>query len=308
MDHDRGMSEAVDPLGAFTRGAAIKKGWSEDRVRSRALARPFHGVRTLVEPRTHLQRAQAYVPRLRAGHFFSHLTAAVVFGIPLPARAAEDDPVHVSVIDPARPPRCRGVIGHVISATRVSVVERFGLPVTDAASTWLLLGSELPHKELVAATDHLLFVPRTRTADRPFATREQLAMALDAYHGRGSRGLRVALSVASDAAASRPETDLRLAIVEAGLPTPRANVPIRAGGRLIAIGDIVFEEWKVLAEYDGAHHRTGDAQFARDRQRLLDLQLAGWIVVPVRAEGLARGRARTIAEIRAALRAHGWVG
>lgn len=302
------MNDSIDPLGAFTRGSAVKRGWTEDRLRSRALARPFHGVRSLVEPRTHLERAQAYVPRLRDGHFFSHLTAAVVFGVPLPARVPEDDPVHVSVVDPARPPRCRGVIGHVVLASRVVVVERLGLPVTDAASTWLLLGADLPYEELVAATDHLLFVPRFNRGERPFATKERLAVALDGYHGRGSRALRAALAVASDAAASRPETDLRLAIVDAGLPEPLANAPIRVGGRLIAIGDLVFPEWKVLAEYDGAHHRTGDAQFARDRQRLLDLQLAGWITVPVRAEGLGRGRARTIAEIRAALHAHGWRG
>ncbi|MWV50979.1 hypothetical protein GRS96_17045 [Rathayibacter sp. VKM Ac-2803] len=302
------MDDATNPLGAFTRGAAIAAGWTEDRVRSRILSRPFHGIRTVVEPRTHLDRARAYLPRLRAGQYFSHLTAAIVFEIPLAARRAEEDPIHVSVLDPARPPRCRGVIGHVISSTSLHFGERLGLPVTDAESTWLLLGAELPLKELVAATDHLLFTPRFGRGDRPFATRESLTAALEAYRGRGSRALRSALADASESAASRPETDLRLVMVDAGLPEPVANAPIYADGRLIAIGDLVIEKWKVLVEYDGEHHRTGDAQFARDRRRLLELQLAGWIIVPVRKEGLGKGRARTIAEIRAALHAHGWRG
>lgn len=302
------MDDQLDSLGAFTRGAAIASGWSEDRVRRRALGRPFHGVRTLVEPRMHLERAQAYRPRLRSGQFFSHLSAAVLFGIPLPTRSPEDDPVHVSVLDPARPPRCRGVIGHVILPGRVAVVERLRLPVTDAASTWLLLGAELAEKELVVATDHLLFTPRFDRGERPYTTRAALQAALDVFRGRGVRALRAALALSSDAAASSPETDLRLIVVSAGLPEPLANAPIRVGNRLLAIGDLVFPKWKVLVEYDGRHHRTSDVQFSRDRQRLLDLHLAGWLVVTVRAEGLARGRSRTVLEIRAALRAHGWVG
>ncbi|WKK72087.1 hypothetical protein Q0F99_03245 [Rathayibacter oskolensis] len=81
---------------------------------------------------------------------------------------------------------------------------------------------------------------------------------------------------------------------------------IRHEGIVIAIGDLVFPRWKVLAEYDGEHHRTSDAQFARDRERTLRLQLAGWIIVPVRADGLGRGRSRTVDEVKAALLAHGW--
>lgn len=304
------MHQSDNPLGAFSRASAIERGWTEDRIRHRALSRPFHGVRTVVAPRTHLQRAQAYVPRLRDGRFFSHLTAAVLYDVPLPTLAAEDDPVHVAVFSPARPPRCRGVVGHALNGGRFTVTTRRGLPVTDAVSTWLLLGTVLAYRELVVATDHLLFVPRYRSddPDRPFARRADLEAALADFHGAGARALRSALSLASDAAASRPETGLRLMIVEAGLPEPELNAPIRVGSKLLAVGDLVFARWKVLVEYDGEQHRTSDAQFARDRERLLALQLAGWIIVPVRAEGLRQGSARTIAEIRAALHAHGWRG
>ncbi|MCM6762163.1 DUF559 domain-containing protein [Rathayibacter sp. ZW T2_19] len=304
------MSQSDNPLGAFSRASAIERGWSEDRIRRRALSRPFHGVRTVVQPRTHLQRAQAYVPRLRDGQFFSHLTAAVLYDVPLPTLAAEDDPVHVAAFTPARPPRCRGVIGHAVDGRRFVVTTRRRLPVSDAVSTWLMLGPILSFRELVVATDHFLFVPRYRSddPDRPFATRAELEKALADFHGSGARALRAALSAASAEAASRPETGLRLLIVEAGLPEPELNVPIRVGARVITIGDLVFSRWKVLVEYDGEQHRTSDAQFARDRERRLSLQLAGWIIVPVRAEGLRRGSARTIAEIRAALHAHGWRG
>ncbi|WP_068251300.1 hypothetical protein [Rathayibacter tritici] len=293
-------------LGAFTRRAALRAGATDAQLRAPTLASPFHGVRTRVMPVTHLERAVAYLPRLRPWQLFSHLTAAEAWGVPLPARPEEDDPIHVAATRPHRPPRTRGVIGHTLAET--DRVQRHGLPVTGAASTWIALGSLLSARDLLAATDHLLFEPRfpRRGELRPFVTLLELQDRLAGHGGRGRRGLTVALQLASTGAASRKETLLRALVQEAGLPAPEVNAEIRVDGRLLAIGDLVFRRWKVVAEYDGGQHRTDDAQFSRDRERLLALHLAGWIVVVVRAEGLARGRARTIAELRAALDAHGW--
>ncbi|PPG54499.1 hypothetical protein C5C41_03200 [Rathayibacter sp. AY1E9] len=293
-------------LGAFTRRAALRAGMTDARLRTPALASPFHGVRTRVAPVTHLERAAAYLPRLRRWQLFSHLTAAEAWGVPLPARPGEDDPIHVAATTPHRPPRTRGVIGHTLTET--DRVERHGLPVTGAVSTWIALAPLLSARDLLAATDHLLFEPRYPRRDdpRPHVRLHELQDRLASHRGRGRRGLAEALRLASTGAASRRETWLRALVEEAGLPAPDVNAEIRIGGRLLAVGDLVFERWKVVAEYDGGQHRTDDAQFSRDRERLLALHLADWIVVVVRAEGLTRGRARTIAELRAALVAHGW--
>lgn len=295
-------------LNAFTRRAALRAGATDAQLRSPALAQPFHGVRTRVTPVTHLERATAYVPRLRPWQLFSHLTAAHAWGVPLPLPPLEDDPIHVSARPPHRPPRTRGVIGHTLADTDPDVVERHGLRITGAASTWIALAPMLSARDLLAATDYFLFVPRRPRRDdpRPFVTFAELEGRLATHRGRGRRGLVVALRLASTRAASRKESWLRSLVLRAGLPEPEVNAEIRVNGRLVAIGDVVFRRWKVVVEYDGRQHRTDDAQFARDRERLLALQLAGWIVVVVRAEGLSRGRARTVAEIRAALTAHGW--
>lgn len=71
-------------LGAFTRRAALRAGATDAQLRAPALASPFHGVRTRVMPVTHLDRALAYLPRLRPWQLFSHLTAAKAWGVPLP--------------------------------------------------------------------------------------------------------------------------------------------------------------------------------------------------------------------------------
>ncbi|WP_165908963.1 MULTISPECIES: DUF559 domain-containing protein [unclassified Rathayibacter] len=295
-------------LGAFTRRAALREGATDGELRSPRLASPFHGVRTRVMPVTHVERALAYRPRLRPGQFFSHLTAAELWSVPLPFRRPEDDPIHVATFSPRRPPRTRGVVGHVLLPQNVAVSTRFGLPVADAASTWVSLGMLLPDRDLLAAADHLLLVPRypDEVDPRPYAGLSDLQDRVNGYHGPGRRRLESVLRLVSTAAASCRETALRSLVREAGLPAPEVNVEITVGGRLIAIGDLVFRRWKVLAEYDGRQHQTNDAQYARDRERSLALQLAGWIQVVVRADGLERDRARTVAEIRAALMAHGW--
>ena len=304
--HHRRMTDM--DLGEFTRRSALRGGATDGELRSPRLASPFHGVRTRVVPVTHLERATAYRPRLRPGQFFSHLTAAEAWTVPLPFRRLEDDPIHVAAFSPRRPPRTRGVVGHVLLPQNVDVVRRFGLPVADAASTWVSLAMLLPDRDLLAAADHLLLVPRypDRSDPRPYTGLSELQDRVDGYHGRGRRRLDALLRLVSTAAASRKETELRSLAHEAGLPVPEVNAEIRVGGRLIAIGDLVFRQWKVLAEYDGRQHQTSDAQYARDRERSLALQLAGWIQVVVRADGLGRDSARTVAEIRAALMAHGW--
>ena len=57
--------------------------------------------------------------------------------------------------------------------------------------------------------------------------------------------------------------------------------------------DMGWPDLKIALEYDGDHHRTDPAQFARDIVRLEELAALGWLVIRVaagtpRAEVLAR--------------------
>jgi len=51
------------------------------------------------------------------------------------------------------------------------------------------------------------------------------------------------------------------------------------GWRLLAVLDMGWEDIKVAVEYDGDHHRTNRAQYAKDQRRIRELERLGWIVI-----------------------------
>ena len=106
---------------------------------------------------------------------------------------------------------------------------------------------------------------------------------------------------------SPAETELRLDVMAHGLPEPQVNLDIfDAHGRRIAIGDLAYPEYCVLVEYDGEQHRTDDAQYARDVDRLDDLARAGWRVVRVNRSHRGIRRTARLERVREALLAAGW--
>ncbi|AYF98853.1 hypothetical protein D7I47_11720 [Protaetiibacter intestinalis] len=77
---------------------------SRSRMRRRDVAHPFHGV-SGVELRldTIRERCAAFQPIMLDGQAFSHVTAAALYGAPLPSWLT-DEPLHVSVLFPRTPP------------------------------------------------------------------------------------------------------------------------------------------------------------------------------------------------------------
>src|SRR5690606_20379937 len=93
--------------------------------------------------------------------FFSHTTAAVLWGIPLPRLTREW--LHVAVFPPHRLPRARGIRGHEMQRhlARVVAHPELGVRILGPASTWASLGAVLPDLfDLVAAGDAVVRVPR----------------------------------------------------------------------------------------------------------------------------------------------------
>lgn len=281
----------------FAVAAARATGLGERRLYGRDLTRPFHGVRAVPQPvpeqetlneretRELLARCREYAPRLRAGHFFSHQTAARLWGCPLPTRFDAGEPLHVA--NPSRAVRCAGIVGHRV-AGRITV-ERFGLPLSDPVDTWLAVAGTLPLDELVAIGDHLILDPREldpRDA-RPFATYEELAGRTRAYHGHGARAATAALPLLRQGAESRPETLLRLLLARAGFVDPELQAEIRDGtGRWLGYADLYWRMARVVVEYDGQHHRTDSRAYDRDMTRIEDFVAAGNAVVRVRKQAL----------------------
>ncbi len=247
-----------------------------------------------------VQRCHSYLPHLRPGHFFSHVTAGRLWGCPF--RSTLDEPLHVTAQLPARAPRRRGVVGH--HQGDGAPVMRLGLPASDAVSTWLALAALLPLDELVVAADHLVLDPyQLDPGDiRPYLTMAELHSAVAGYSGRGAVAAASALLLVRHGAESRMETLLRLLIHRSGLPEPSVNVDLTdAAGRWLGRGDLVYPQWMTVVEYDGDHHRTNTAQYERDITRIDSFIEAGWHVVRVRKRGIFIDPAETIARITRAM-------
>ncbi|WP_156786225.1 DUF559 domain-containing protein [Microterricola viridarii] len=311
---------------AFSVREARSAGISVARLRSADLVSPFHGVRAaagtsvpgdspyesslMPEPGV-LEMCAAYAERMRPGQVFSHLTAARLWGAPLPVPFTAGEPLHISVSAPQRPPQTRGIISHQLPATGLAPIRRFGLPVTDPAASWVTLAAVLAPEELVVVGDHLVLDPQQRDPGdpRPFTSITELAARLELYRGRAKRAALRALARVRVGAESRPETLLRLLLLDAGLPEPLLNHAVRDRlGLLIGRVDMAYPEWRVIVEYDGDQHRTSTRQYERDQTRLDALRRAGWAVIQVRTHGLFVRQDATVARVRSALREAGWPG
>lgn len=304
------------PLPAHLRDRAFSvrdsdaAGVGRGRIRGNDLLLVFRGVRLPIDVELNANSVcAAYLTKMSTGQAFSHITAARLWGIPLPCDFTLAEGVHVSVRAPRTPPSGSGVTGHQISDPHARAVTRVGVPVVDAATTWCHLASTLAEDDLVAAGDYLVLTPAVpdRNDRRPFVTLTQLRQRVDRYHGPGARAARSALHHVRDGSESRRETLLRLILVRAGLPEPELNVDIfRNDGSWIGRADQVFRRWKTIVEYDGQQHRTSDKQYERDELKIEELGHAGWQVVRIRKKALLFGGAEAVERASRALRARGW--
>ncbi|MCU1480319.1 MAG: hypothetical protein JWQ19_1105 [Subtercola sp.] len=290
---------------------ALARGVSEKRLRGRDLATPFRGVRTTPTDVADVEaQCASYRPRMPDSQFFSHITAARLWQVPLPVRFSPREPVHVSSKHRARVV-CPGVVCHQPRDPAIRVRVLAGFRVTDAATTWCQLASILSLDDLVIAGDSFILVPRypdkRAHTPRPYTTPELLRQRVSKYHGPGKRKLVGALELVRIGAESAAETRLRLLMIRSGLPEPELNVDISdARGVFIARGDLYYPRWKVLVEYDGDQHRTDTETYESDMTRADDLRASGVTMIRVRKAGLGPKRARTLLSIRRALSLAGW--
>jgi hypothetical protein len=287
---------------AFTVAAGTEAGLSKSRLRSPDLIAPFRGVRSSSEASSIVERCRQYASRMPSTQFFSRQTAAAVFSIPLPWRFSRVGPLHVSAFEPEQEPRMRGVAGHTVQPGRATVVVEQGLRVTSPVDTWCELSTVLTVDELVVAGDRLL------ARQNPLCTMQELRSAVAAFAGRrGVRKLRAALVDIRAGVDSPKETEVRLLLVRGGLPEPQINGVIRNRyGAQIAIGDMVYPEFRTLVEYDGQQHRTDDRQYQTDSDRVQEIMDENWRVIRVLKDQLRFRPATVLSRVRSALIAGGW--
>ncbi len=253
------------------------------RLGAKDLRREVRGTRLATENLSLRQRCALFQLRMPPTAFFSHATAALLQGIPLPLSQSRVPPVHIALPSPHRAPHAEGLVGHKLQIEPQEVVSLpDGLRVTGVVRTWLDLGSQLSLADLVAAGD---FIIHRRN---PLASISQLAAALDRRRNRrGLVTLHTALGMLSSFAESAPESILRVIIVLAGLPEPRVNIDVTdRRGEFVARTDLAIAEFKLVIEYMGDYHRTSPSKWRDDMTRRSRLESQGLRVMEVNADDL----------------------
>jgi hypothetical protein len=238
----------------------------------------------------------------------SHATAFTLWSFPGFLPGADDAITHISRPDTLAIPRRAGVRGHRGQFFEDEIVTLNGLLVTSRTRTWLDCARKMSIDELTVVADHLLRVPRPEFEGRsePYATLENLADMLDRHWGTpGIRKARLALEQARVGSDSAPETRLRLALENAGLPEPNLNVPAELRAGVVRQADLAYPEQKVAVEYDGDGHSEA-AQIVRDIAREEDFARAGWVVVRISKRHMENDARAAVAKVRSALMSRGW--
>lgn len=243
------------------------------------------------------------------GTFFGGITAARLWGLPLPLHHLQDERLHTMLWYPGQPTNRVGVIGRQINDWNAHRVEIGGLPTIDLPTLFCHLGVLLSEPDLVAVGDAMILTPvfPGPGPSRPFTTIDGLRERVALYRVRGKRRAARAVERIRPGAESRPETLLRLLLVEAGFPEPELNVRLHDEfGTELARVDLLFREFRVVVEYDGDQHRTDTHQFDRDLGRLDDLAACGWRVVRIGGRALFRDPQDVVNRVGRALVAGGW--
>jgi very-short-patch-repair endonuclease len=198
--------------------------------------------------------------RLPAGAAFSGLTAAWLHGIDV----GRSSRVEVTV------PLRAGVSGRAGIAVRRSdiaandLVQVSGMPATSMVRTIVDLCARLSLVEAVVIADASLHQRRDRLEDLR-------SWAASNSRRHGIRTMRRVIELVEPAAESAMESRLRMLLVLAGLPLPRAQVAIHDEyGRFVGRPDLYYDRHRLGIEYDGAVHRDSLAKDDRRQNRLLN--------------------------------------
>jgi very-short-patch-repair endonuclease len=296
----------LPPGAAFTVAQGRSAGVPDGRMRGRDLDRPHHGVRARALDLTDLvDRCTALLPLMGDDRVFSHLTAAALLGMPVPAAIGASDPLDVLTIGEGRMRR-PGVAGRQTRDLQTPVCFFAHLPVVAPARTWCHLaelgrGAGIDRRWLVAIGDHLISGAR-RSGGRtpPLSDSAELAEAVR-QHGsrRGAAHLAWAVPRLRRPVDSPRETHLRLILMAGGLPEPEVQFAV-ATAHGIRHADLGYRDARLLIEYQGDDHRTSRSRWLNDLTRRQLFEDAGYRVMEIGAADL-HDEVALVARIRRAL-------
>ncbi|MDM7829940.1 hypothetical protein [Cellulomonas edaphi] len=193
--------------------------------------------------------------RLIAPHWFSHESAALLWGLPtwtVPTRT------HVLGPRAAGGERTPSIASHVGALADGDLTVVSGLPVTSLARTVADCLATLPPLHGLVIADSALH------RGLPVA---DLTAAVHARTARnGAARARAVLAIADDGAESPGESAARFVVVRDGMPLPTTQVSV--GTRLGTYwADLGWEEFRVLLEYDGRTKYGTSADLFDEKRR-----------------------------------------
>jgi very-short-patch-repair endonuclease len=278
----------------FSYSQGLAAGLTPGELRSRHLARPFHGVRHPGGGDLRLEeRCAAFQLTMPTAAFFNSVTAALLLYLPLPHKFQRHDPIHVAIPTPARASAAKGVIGHKVQLMGDDWRVANGLRVASPERTFCELSAHLSIPQLVAVGDHLVSI------EYPSTTVERLVDAACRYPARRKTAvLTEAIPLLDGRSESPRESELRVILSLAGITGFVPNLHVRASGRDHRV-DLAFPAEMVAIEYQGEYHFDLEQQ-RRDMTRRARLEAAGWYVMEVNLDDL-RDPVELVARIRMVL-------
>ena len=126
---------------------------------------------------------------------------------------------------------------------------------------------------------------------------ERAELVYGAARFRGMRWVTVLRELAplADGRAESPgESVLRLRWIDLNLPTPRPQVPVLPGGRVVYL-DVGNEATRFAAEFHGWEWHSSPQQVEHDDERHALVESQGWLVKPVWRNNLWGRRQTSIA-------------
>lgn len=288
----------------FTLDQARAAGIPQKRLRQ---ADVEHVSRGLYRPASwdfDLEEAARALSSATPGAWISHVTAARLHCSYLPPWLSDSTELHLSKPRGMPGVRRKGIVGHSVLVGPREVEYLDGIWLSTRARTWLDLASILPPNDLVALGDELIRVPRPEFEGRekPYTSVQDLRLMVDRHPNlQGIVRARQALDLMRVGSDSGPETLLRLAMLDAGIPEPELQISLRPDDPRSPSADLGFRRRRVAIQYDGGHHLLGPQNLS-DRRRDKAFEAAGWVVLVFGKDDLAEGFSTGIRKIKRALR------
>lgn len=288
----------------FTFDEARSSGVSASRLKRKDVV---HIGRELYRPSDWYFELEAAARALSAaspGAWISHVTAARLQCQLLPPWLADSTELHLSKPRSLPSVRRAGILGHTVLALEDEIESIDGIRISTRSRTWLDLARQLPVSDLVCMGDQLIRIPRVAFEDRtqPYDTLDGLRALVSRHPNlQGVVRARQALDLMRVGSDSAPESMLRLAMADAGLPEPDLQLALRPADALSPTADLGYRHRRLAIQYDGEHHLL-DAQALSDRRRDKAFESAGWTVLILGKDDLAEGCKPAIRKIKRSLR------